>query len=132
MQCLACNHEAAVADFGDPLCCPQCGILYEMAMLKKFNLLKAELEQVKRQEQQLREDSERTKAVTEVDLQSMSLQDMKAFYDPPAAVASGFNTRFLTLLGFMTRLAFASIPALLVLWVAALLLKRFLGLGWLS
>lgn len=35
MQCPACNHEAAVSDFGDPLRCPECGMPYESAVLSK-------------------------------------------------------------------------------------------------
>lgn len=32
MQCPECGHQAPVADFGDPLRCPDCGIYYEKAV----------------------------------------------------------------------------------------------------
>lgn len=35
MQCPNCNHEAPAANFGDPLCCPECGAYYEKALLAK-------------------------------------------------------------------------------------------------
>lgn len=35
MQCPNCEHEAPVAEFGDPLRCPECGAFYEKAVALK-------------------------------------------------------------------------------------------------
>lgn len=35
MQCPTCEHEAPVAEFGDPLRCPECGAFYEKAVQLK-------------------------------------------------------------------------------------------------
>lgn len=43
MQCPDCGHQAPVADFGDPLRCPDCGIYYEKAVIARDQ--KARLDQ---------------------------------------------------------------------------------------
>lgn len=35
MQCPKCLHEAAQEDFGEPLCCPSCGVFYAKALAAK-------------------------------------------------------------------------------------------------
>ncbi|SCW38633.1 Protein of unknown function [Pseudomonas peli] len=35
MQCPKCLHEAAQEDFGQPLCCPKCGVFYAKALAAK-------------------------------------------------------------------------------------------------
>jgi hypothetical protein len=43
MKCPNCDHEGSVAEFGDPLRCPDCGAYYEKALALK--LRKQSLEQ---------------------------------------------------------------------------------------
>jgi|GEM_PF-1720827 len=38
MKCPVCDHEGPVADFGDPLRCPDCGAFYEKAVLAKAKM----------------------------------------------------------------------------------------------
>lgn len=38
MQCPKCLHEAAQEDFGQPLCCPNCGVFYAKALAAKQRL----------------------------------------------------------------------------------------------
>lgn len=109
MQCPGCNHEAAQAEFGDPLRCPVCGAFYAKALAARQ---KREAELAER----TREAADQARVI-----KTGQAKQVQGRVAPTARVESqpvtvvDIQMPFWSMVTFMVKWSIAAIPALMIL-----------------
>lgn len=109
MQCPSCNHEAAQAEFGDPLRCPACGAFYAKALASRQKR-DAELSE------RTREATDQARAINAGQAWQPSARvvpDARVESQPVTVV--DIEMPFWSMVTFMVKWSIAAIPALLIL-----------------
>ncbi|HEY1028402.1 MAG TPA: hypothetical protein VGE28_12355 [Pseudomonas sp.] len=101
MQCPACNHEAPQAEFGDPLKCPSCGAFYAKALAAKQKAAAA-LE---------------VAPAADVVKQARQIKGASLPVAAQPVVVVDIQMRFWSMVVFMVKWVFASIPAFIIVAV---------------
>lgn len=98
MQCPSCEHEAPQADFGDPLKCPSCGAFYAKALAAKQKAAAA-LE---------------VAPAADVVKQARQIKGASLPVAAQPVVVVDVQMRFWSMVIFMVKWVFASIPAFII------------------
>ena len=121
MQCPVCNHDATVAEFGDPLRCPDCGAYYEKAAWERAGLLtKAQHD---RERPAIKIASRKSGSADALHVQNV----MREFPGAQPVVVLDVNMGFNSMVLFMIKWALAAIPAMLILFLIGFFLVMLLG-----
>lgn len=123
MQCPACEHESSPESFGDPAKCPHCGVYYQKALALKQRREQAVIEP-NQPEQPARKEKLKTawlgaKVSVEEGRRRRAEQEQALMAARNAAAAkpvvvTDIEIRFGSLVVLLVKLAFAAIPAAMI------------------
>ncbi|MDH1011987.1 hypothetical protein N5J43_16970 [Pseudomonas nicosulfuronedens] len=127
MQCPECGHSPAAGDQVDPTRCPECGIYYHKALAAQVRKLEAE---GARKDQDLAEAQERARATASAkSTVAPSVRNAAIDYrGAQPVVVLDVNMSFGTMVMFMVKLAFATIPAMIIIFGVLLAIGAAFGL----
>lgn len=140
MQCPACNNDYEVADFGDPARCPGCGVYYEKAMALKQRRLAAQAEAEKAESSAASDSLGKlagalqgaklavSEGRRERELEQKRIEEAHSVSAARPVVVVDIKMGFWSMVIFMVKWAFASIPALIIIFlIGTAVLSFFAG-----
>lgn len=126
MQCPACNHEDGAGNFGEPAKCPACGVYYEKALALKQRREKMERQQDKPDQEAPKDKLKSAWLGAKVSIEegrrrrAAEEQAKIAARNADAArpvVVTDIEIRFGSLVVLLVKLAFAAIPAAIIVTI---------------
>lgn len=127
MQCPECGHTPAPSEQVDPTRCPECGIYYHKALAAQVRRLEAASAQ---KDQELAAAQERAGAsAAATSAVSPSVRNAAMDYrGAQPVVVLDVNMSFGTMVMFMVKLAFATIPAMIIIFLVIVAIGAAFGL----
>lgn len=126
MQCPACNHEASPESFGSPAKCPHCGVYYDKALALKQRREEMQREAAKPDEAEPKDKLKSAWLGAKVSVEEgrkrrASEEQAKIAARSAAAakpvVVTDIEIRFGSLVVLLVKLAFAAIPAAIIVTI---------------
>lgn len=128
MQCPACNKESDPSDYGDPARCPECGVFYEKALALKQRRLAAEADAAEAAKpkpsvtSKLAEGWSGAMVSVEEGRRQREAEQQRSMASRDASAANpvvvvDINIAFGSMVMLLVKLAFAAIPAAIIVWV---------------